>query len=196
MGEAGETALEFEVFTPEAAAMLVAEPGLGAPETGRRSRRLFRVAAPGARPPEERFVVRSTRAAAPVAQLHLRLSEREAHEAPRRSASRRTLRWWPTLAPPRRRLPGRVDRAPDAALSAKAEPRCPRSPGGAREASIDGALAALSGRFRRRRPSCRGREGRRPRDHTDFQVRSRTSRRCRQAPRGAVDDDSRGRQRD
>ena len=82
--EASEAALEFEELTPETASMLVNEPGLGKPRraTGR-ARRLFRVAAPGIRVKRaSRFTVRlDTTAAAPVLRLHLRLSERESHEA-------------------------------------------------------------------------------------------------------------------
>jgi hypothetical protein len=84
--EASEAASEFEELTPEVASMLVNEPGLGRRTPGRhqrhRSRRLFRVVAPGMRVRRaKRFSVRlDVSAASPVLRLHLRMSEREAHE--------------------------------------------------------------------------------------------------------------------
>jgi hypothetical protein len=86
--EASEAVSEFEELTPEAAAMLVNEPGLGRRarpgRAGRGSpRRMFRVVVPGLRVRRaKRFTVRlDASAAAPVLRMHLRLSEREAHEA-------------------------------------------------------------------------------------------------------------------
>ena len=64
--------------------MLVNEPGLGRRSRMRgRARRLFRVVAPGLRVRRaSRFTVRlDATAASPALRLHLRLSEREAHEA-------------------------------------------------------------------------------------------------------------------
>ena len=80
-GEAAAAAAEFEELTPEVAAMLVNEPGLGTRPFDGRARRLFRVAAPGLRVRRaSRFTVRIDAAAVPPAlRLHLRLSERESH---------------------------------------------------------------------------------------------------------------------
>jgi hypothetical protein len=82
-GESAEVTSEFEALTPEVAAMLVKEPGLGArPRHHGRARRLFRVVAPGLRVKRaSRFTVRlDTTATSPALRVHLRLSERESHE--------------------------------------------------------------------------------------------------------------------
>ncbi len=82
-GESAEVTSEFEALTPEVAAMLVKEPGLGArPRPHGRSRRLFRVVAQGLRIMRaSRFTVRlDTTATSPVLRVHVRLSERESHE--------------------------------------------------------------------------------------------------------------------
>lgn len=81
---------EFEDLTPEAAALLVGEPGLGrralGPRRGRASgsgRRLYRIVVPGSRLRRRlpRFVVRLDAVGAkPALRVHLRLSEREAHD--------------------------------------------------------------------------------------------------------------------
>jgi hypothetical protein len=81
--EAAAAAGEFEVLTPEVAAMLVNEPGLGrrhAAHPG--ARRLFRIHSPGLRMRRHhRFSVRlDATAAAPMLRIHVRLSEREAHD--------------------------------------------------------------------------------------------------------------------
>jgi len=83
-GEAAAAATEFEELTPEVASMLVNEPGLGRrSRMPGRVRRLFRVAAPGLRVRRaSRFSVRlDASATSPVLRVHLRLSERESHEA-------------------------------------------------------------------------------------------------------------------
>ncbi len=81
--EAAAASEEFEELTPEVAAMLVQEPGLGR-SAGTRpgQRRLFRITSPGLRVRRSRrFTVRlDASAAAPVLRLHVRLSERESHE--------------------------------------------------------------------------------------------------------------------
>ena len=86
--EASEAVSEFEELTPEVASMLVNEPGLGRRarpgRAGRGSpRRMFRVVVPGLKVRRaKRFTVRlDASAASPVLRVHLRLSEREAHEA-------------------------------------------------------------------------------------------------------------------
>jgi hypothetical protein len=77
---------EFEILTPEVAAMLVNEPGQGrTPAQGARQlrpgARLFRLKIAGRRVRRtKRFILRlDASGAAPVLKLHLRLSEREAH---------------------------------------------------------------------------------------------------------------------
>jgi hypothetical protein len=81
VGEVGETALEFEEFTPEIAAMLVQEPGLGRRARTGGARRLFRISAKGLRVRRiSRFSLRLDLAALPPAmRIHLRLAERESH---------------------------------------------------------------------------------------------------------------------
>lgn len=80
-GEAAEATAEFEEFTPEVAAMLVNEPGLGRRPQAGRPKRLFRVAGHGLRVRRAvRFTLRLDAAAVPPAlRIHLRLSERESH---------------------------------------------------------------------------------------------------------------------
>ena len=81
VGEVGETALEFEEFTSEIAAMLVQEPGLGRRARAGGARRLFRIDAKGLRVRRiSRFSLRVDMAAMPPAmRIHLRLGERESH---------------------------------------------------------------------------------------------------------------------
>ncbi len=88
-GEVTAATAEFEDLTPEAAALLVGEPGLGRrPAWGTRNhrmhpgRRFFRIVVPGVpvRRRRRRIVVRlDTTATNPVLGVHLRLGEREAH---------------------------------------------------------------------------------------------------------------------
>ena len=198
VGEAGETALEFETLTPEAAAMLVKEPGLGASKRGRRSRRLFRVAAPGLRiRRKKRFVVRiDTTAAAPVARLHVRLSEREAHEAAaalgKQAHAQVVAQLRTTLGPAfRAALTARLTRH----LAAKADGAVPPDrPAALAEAMINGALAALSASLPASAavfaPGCARRCQRR---HLDLHVRVRRQGGADDRRAGpAVDDDSPG----
>ena len=146
--EASEAALEFETLTPEAAAMLVKEPGLGASPRGKRSRRLYRVSAAGLKVRrQKRFIVRlDTTGASPVARLHVRLSEREAHEAAaalgRKAHAQVVAQLRTTLgAAFRTALAARLTRH----LAAKAEGTVPPERAAAlAESMIGGALTALS----------------------------------------------------
>ncbi len=84
VAESAEAAAEFEELTPEIASMLVNEPGLGSrSQTPGPAQRVFRIVAPGLRVRRaSRFTVRlDATATSPTLRVHLRLSERESHEA-------------------------------------------------------------------------------------------------------------------
>jgi hypothetical protein len=151
-GETAEAATEFEVLTPEVASMLVGEPGLGRHARLRgRARRLFRIVAPGLRVRRaSRFTVRLDAAAAsPALRIHLRLSEREAHEAAaalQRSAHTQVVAQLRTVMGPafRAGLAARLLRH----LSAKAgAPVPPERPAALAEKLAESMLGVLSAKL-------------------------------------------------
>lgn len=82
-GNVSDIAAEFEAFSPEIAGMLIHEPGLGlSPEAKRRTKRLFRIVAPGLRlRKRSRFNVQvDTSSTSPLIRIHYRLSEREGYD--------------------------------------------------------------------------------------------------------------------
>jgi hypothetical protein len=151
-GESAEAATEFEELTPEVASMLVNEPGLGRRSRVRgRARRLFRVVAPGLRVRRtSRFSVRlDATAASPALRVHLRLSERESHEAAaalERKAATQVIAQLRTVMGPafRAGLAARLARH----LSAKAGvPVPPDRPAALAEKVAESMLALLSAKL-------------------------------------------------